>query len=441
MAAIGPRRLRRIVPMKHASQVGALLSILALLLLPVAAHAAPTPPNIVLLYGDDAGYIDFSFQPGAAKDIATPHIDSIAKAGVRYSNAYMSAPVCSPSRAGMLTGRYQNRFGHENNIPPGYMKGGMDLKQKTMADRLKALGYVTGMVGKWHLGYPPEYHPNKRGFDWFFGLLQGSRGYFPAKNPTAHRVIQENGKPTKEEGYITDRFGDAAVRFIEKNKDKRFFLYLSFTAPHGPLQPKEPAKGRRAKFVGLMKSLDENVGKVLAALKKHDLEKNTLVVFTNDNGGQTRVGANNGGLRGRKGQLYEGGIRVPMCLRWPGKVEAGSVDDRPVISLDLLPTFLALSDNKAEGLDGVDLFAEIERRPLFWRFGKQRAMRFGDYKLYVSDSVELYNLKLDVGEQTNIAEKQPERAGVMRKLLAAWEAGLEAPRWEQPGRKRRNRKK
>ena len=439
-----------------------------LVLLAGLGRAGDRPVNIVVLYADDAGFADFGFQQGPAADMAklTPHIDSIARAGVRFTNAYMSAAVCSPSRAGLMTGRNQCRFGHENNIPPGYMKGGMDLKHKTIADRLKALGYVTGLVGKWHLGYPPEYHPNKRGYDWFFGLLQGARSYVPLKRAAPNRVIQENGKPTPEGGYVTDRFGDAAVRFIGEHKAKPFYLFVSFTAPHGPLQAKAAdlaalesiPKLKRRKYAGLVKAMDDNVGKVLAALRKHGLDKNTLVVFTNDNGGQTLTGANNAPLRGRKGQLFEGGIRVPMCMRWTGTIQPGATIDDPVISLDFMPTFVGVAGGKTDAewrLDGVDLGprlrgaeAALAPRPLFWRKdgpGREIAMRLGRYKLHFADREKspepaLYDLQTDVAEQTDIAAKHEERVASMRKALAAWEAELESPRWTY-GKRRRNRKK
>jgi arylsulfatase A-like enzyme len=452
-----------------------LLSVLAFAGVCIAqdadARSGKRSPNIVLLYADDAGYADFGFQaqPAADMETLTPHIDSIATAGVRFSNAYMSGCVCSPSRAGMLTGRYQTRFGHEFNIPPGYMLGGLPLSETMMPARLNKLGYQTAIIGKWHLGYPVPYQPNKRGFGWFYGLLQGSRGYFPYPKPTAHRVIQENGKPTKEVGYVTDRFGDAAVRFIEQHKDESFFLFVSFTAPHGPLQAKPSdlkklesiQRPRRRKYAGLIKSLDDNVGKVLAALARHGLDANTLVIFTNDNGGQTGTGANNAPLRGRKGMLLEGGIRVPMCMRWPGKIEAGSVIDDPVISLDFLPTFVAMGGGKVAAewnLDGLNLLPRLSgkqdalpTRPLYWRKGgknKEIAMRYGDLKLHFTDRSKspdpaLYDLSDDIGEAKDLAATLGETVKEMRAMLATWEQQQAEPIWKSGQRKnaRKKRKK
>ena len=433
------------------------------LVAPLAAQEVERPPNIVLLYADDAGYADFGFQKDAAADMKdmTPHIDSIAKAGVTLTNAYMSGCVCSPSRAGMLTGRYQTRFGHEFNIPPGYMKQGLPLSETFVTKRLKPLGYKTALVGKWHLGYPEDYHPNKRGFDWFYGCLQGSRPYFPMKKPTKHRVLQENGKPTEEGGYTTDRLGDAAVRFIEENKAKPFFLFVSFTAPHGPLQAKQSdleklehiSKLRRRKYAGLVKALDDNVGKVLGAIREHGLGENTLVVFTNDNGGATHTGANNGKLRGKKGTLFEGGIRVPMCMRWPGKFEAGSTIDDPVISLDFVPTFVAAAGGEVESewkLDGVNLLPLLKgqvtehiERPLYWRKGTQAALRLGRYKLHIPDvgkeGANVFDLVKDIGES------QPLDAGrIHTRLLEAWkklDSEMVEPKWKQRNRQGRQRRK
>jgi arylsulfatase A-like enzyme len=413
-------------------------------------------PNVVLLFADDAGYADFGFQPEPAPALArlTPHIDTIAAAGVRFTNAYVSGCVCSPSRAGLLTGRYQQRFGHERNLPPGY-EGGLPLDERTAADHLGALGLTTALVGKWHLGYPPEYHPGQRGFDLFHGLLQGSRSYFPIENPSPNRVIQRNGEPLPEVGYVTDRFGDAAVEFIEEHADQPFFLFLSFTAPHGPLQARPEdlealasIRGeRRRKYAALVKAMDDAVGRVLEALQRHGLDEHTFVVFTNDNGGQTQTGAINSPLRGRKGQLFEGGIRVPMAIRWSGRIPAGTTIDDPVITLDLLPTFVRVCGGEVSEewrLDGVDLLPrilgdseELPERPLFWRSNGPTgpiAMRRGNHKLLVErdeehEQVMLFDLAADIGEQADRSTEDPERVAAMRAELTEWESSLMEPRW------------
>jgi arylsulfatase A-like enzyme len=442
-----------------------LLLSVALVAQVAGTAAAKRAPNIVVLYADDAGYADFGFQEFCAEEMRslTPHIDSIAAAGVTLTDAYMSGSVCSPSRAGMMTGRYQTRFGHEFNIPQGYMAGGLPLSEAFMAKRLRQLGYATGLVGKWHLGYPDEYHPNKRGFDWFYGCLQGSRSYFPMAKPTAHRVIQENGKATPEGGYTTDRLGDAGVRFIEEHKDEPFFLYLSFTAPHGPLQAKEEdlaklahiSQPRRRKYAGLVKALDDNVGKVLAALDAAGLAENTLVVFTNDNGGQTQTGANNGKLRGRKGMLLEGGIRVPMCMRWPGKIAMGSKVEDPVISLDFLPTFVALAGAEVDPgwrLDGVNLLPrltgavpKLAERAIYWRQGNERAVRIGDFKLHIADlpggsDHNIYDLRQDIGEAQPLSDVDAKVRTALEQALAALDAEMVPAKWGG-GTKRQQQKK
>ncbi len=431
--------------------------LVAGVLLQPLAVAADERPNVIILYADDAGYADFGFQTHTdpAMRNLTPHIDSIARSGARCTNAYMSGAVCSPSRAGMLTGRYQERFGHELNIPPGYMKGGMSLEEKTIADRMKRIGYRTGIIGKWHLGYPRPYQPNRRGFDFFYGLLQGSRPYFPMKKVTPHRVIQRNGKPLPEVGYVTDRIGDGAIEFIRESAGKPFFLFVSFTAPHGPLQPKpeDEAKlghienAKRRKYAGLIMSLDDNIGRILKTLDELKLASNTLVIFTNDNGGQTMTGAVNTPLRGRKGQIWEGGTRVPMAFRWPGKIKAGTVIDDPIISLDFLPTFVALGGGDVDPawkLDGVNLLprltGQVDRlatRPLFWRIhgpDRESSVREGDWKLVLLDhapgtAAQLYHLPNDIGEERDVASEHPEIASRLEQKLRGWEKELISPLW------------
>ncbi len=441
------------------------------LLLFTAASVVSAKPNIIVLYSDDAGYADFGFQPNCAAEMKklTPNIDRIAKEGARFSNAYMAGSVCSPSRAGLMTGRYQQRFGYDNNLPPGFQSG-LELKENFGVKHLKGLGYTTGLVGKWHLGYPDEYHPNKRGFDWFYGLLQGSRPYHEIPKPSAHRVIQENGKITKENGYVTDRFGDAACRFIRESKEKPFYLFVSFTSPHGPLQPKpEDAKRvahinqkKRASYAGLVVSLDDNVGKVLDCLKAEGLDENTIVLFTNDNGGQTSTGADNTPLQGKKGTLWEGGVRVPWAMRWKGRIPAGSVIDKPVIALDLLPTFFEAAGGTVKpdwkldgrsflaGLDGKAKTTTVTEapRPLFWRQGGSggpRAMREGKWKIVHNrksgDGPALFDLSQDIGESKNLAREQQEVLEAMLKKLNAWEKQLEEPRWGPGAPSKKSKKK
>ncbi len=425
-------------------------------------------PNIIVLFSDDAGYSDFGFQPTVREEMrsVTPRIDSIAAAGLRCSSAYMSGCVCSPSRAGLMTGRYQARFGFDNNLPPN-TKNGLPLSETFLAKRLQKLGYATSLIGKWHLGYPDKFHPNERGFDWFYGCLQGSRSYFAMRSPTPHRVILENRNPTDEVGYVTDRFGDAAVKFIRKERDQPFFLFVSFTAPHGPLQAKpEDLKSvshiedkKRKTYAAMIKSLDDNVGKILDAIKETGIEDNTFVLFTNDNGGQTRTGAVNLPLRARKGTLYEGGVRVPWAMKWPGKITPKTTTETPVISLDLLPTFVEMAGGtvaeewNTDGTSLLPLFkgeakgGKLNDRTLFWRKAGNRgaiAARKGPWKLVYNRDMsgalpELYDLKQDLKESNDVSESNSEILKAMLSEIRDWEAPMVEPLWGQKGRKRRNR--
>ena len=348
------------------------------------------------------------------------------------------------------------------------MKGGLPLSETFLPKRLKKIGYRTSLIGKWHLGYPEKYHPNKRGFDWFYGCLQGSRSYFPMAKPTPHRVFLDNSTPTPEKGYTTDRIGDAACKFIRESKDKPFFIFVSFTAPHGPLQAKKSdleklesiEKPKRRKYAGLVKSLDDNVGKILKTIDEAGIADNTLVVFTNDNGGQTKTGANNYPLRGAKGSLWEGGIRIPMAMRWPKKIKKNSVVNAPVISLDFAPTFISLGGGTVEkdwNLDGVDLSqlllgksSQLDERTLFWRrhgSSKTIAARAGKWKLLIDRSnadtkLQLFDLSVDVGEKQNIASENKQQVEALQKSIRNWESQLKQPLWgpgskSQPSQKRR----
>jgi arylsulfatase A-like enzyme len=423
-------------------------------------------PNVVLLVADDLGYADLGFQGG--RDIPTPHLDALAAGGVRCSNGYVSGPYCSPTRAGLLTGRYQQRFGHEFNPGEARRAGvGLPTSQTTLADRLKSAGYATGLVGKWHLGWAPEFHPQKRGFDEFFGFLGGTHTYFAGESADVYRGTE----PIKEPAYLTDAIGREAVSFIERHKSGPFFLEVAFNAVHTPMDATDarlakfasiPDETRRT-YAAMLSALDDAAGAVLGKIREAGLEGDTLVVFISDNGGPTMLGTTINGsqntpLRGSKRTTLEGGIRVPFVLSWKGKLPAGKVYDKPVIQLDVLPTALAAAGIAAKpdaGIDGVDLLphltdsdASTPHDSLYWRLGGQAAVRRGDWKLVRYDSTldtpgarsvasqgpplspfRLYNLSEDIGEAHDRSADYPDKA---KELLAAWEdwsKGLARPLW------------
>ncbi len=361
------------------------LSICVLLVLFLATPAdagagAKRRPNIVILLADDMGFADAGFQ--GCKDIPTPNLDSLSQRGVRFTSGYVSGPYCSPTRAGLLTGRYQTRFGHEFN-PGGGDTVGLPLTEATLADRLKAAGYVTGLVGKWHLGSGPNYQPQRRGFDEFFGFLGGADSYFADKGPP----ILRGTDVVEEKAYLTDAFGEA-VAFIDRHKEQPFFLYLAFNAVHTPMHATDARlqkfnaienKTRRT-YAAMLWAMDEAVGQVLAKLTAAGLEEDTLIFFFSDNGGPvmpgtTINGSSNTPLRGSKRTTLEGGIRVPWVIAWKGKLPAGKVYDQPIIQLDVLPTALAAAEVAVdEKCDGVNLVPHLtgakEAAPhetLYWR--------------------------------------------------------------------------
>jgi arylsulfatase A-like enzyme len=418
------------------------------------AWAADRQPNIVVILSDDAGYADFSMH--GSKQIPTPHIDSLAKGGVRCTNGYVSCSVCSPTRAGLLTGRYQQRFGHEFNVPPRYSEtNGLPLDETTIADFLKPAGYRTIALGKWHLGYAPHFHPLSRGFTDYFGFLQGARPYWPIEGTRLNRLLRDREPIPEKFTYMTDELGKQAAAYIAKDKDKPFFLYLAFNAVHTPMHAKEAdlaafkeiANQRRRTLAAMTKSMDEAVGTVLDALKKHGLADDTLVFFLNDNGGARTNASVNAPLRGTKGTPFEGGIRVPFCVRWPGKLPAGKTYDHPVISLDVLPTALAAAGVEVKlkkPLDGVDLLPYLagkrEGRPhetLYWRRGENLAIRHGDWKLLRQRGGKpmLFDLGKDFREQTDLAGKEPEKVKQLLGMWEEWSGQLKEPRW-RGGRRR-----
>lgn len=423
--------------------------ILAATLLALAAPAlAADKPNIVILLSDDAGYHEFSMQ--GSKTIQTPRIDSIARNGVRFTNGYVSGCVCSPTRAGLLTGRYQQRFGHEFNIPPVYSEtNGLPLAETLLPAVLQPAGYRTIAIGKWHLGYAPKFHPLERGFTDYYGFLQGARSYFPMPKPGRLNQMLRDREPAPEKfDYMTDHLAREASAYIAKHKAQPFFLYLAFNATHGP-QHATPADLKQAggnKIAAMTIALDRAVGVVLDSLKTEGLLDNTLVIFLNDNGGAT--GHNNAPLNGHKGSCWEGGIRVPFALQWPARVPAGQVIDTPVISLDLFPTALAAAGvEKSPGkpLDGINLlpFAtgttkERPRRTLYWKNGDAWAVRDGDLKLVVPaakapGAPALYDLAADIGETKDLAPGRPEDVARLQGFYNAWKATHQPTPWRGKG--------
>ena len=421
-------------------------------------------PNIVLLFADDLGYGEIGCY--GRGDIPTPNIDSIASNGIRFTDGYVSCPVCSPTRAGLMTGRYQQRFGHEFNPGPPADLGtdfGLPLTETTIASRLKSEGYTTGIVGKWHLGFEKKYLPLNRGFDEFFGFAGGAHSYVnssDSKNP-----IMRGNKPVEEKDYLTDALAREAVSFIDRHRDRPFFLYVPFNAVHAPLQapPKymdrfsKITDQKRRTFAAMLSAMDDAVGEVLKTLRKNRLEDNTLIIFLSDNGGPTpQTTSRNDPLRGFKGQVYEGGVRIPFVMQWSGHIPAGKVLDKPIISLDLAPTILAAAGGKTSGagFDGVDLMPCIKdggtpHDALYWRFGPQFAIREGNWKLLktTGGKLELYDLSTDIGEKTDLAEKNPEKVKALTDRYEEWNAQLAKPLWGprgsrqsgQPGRQRRPR--
>lgn len=423
----------------------------------IAPVRAESRPNIIVIMSDDAGYADVGFSGNTfgKANFATPNIDRLATSGVIFPQAYVTASVCSPSRAGMLTGRYQQRFGHEYNLPvtpePGDSAeySGMLVGEKTIADHLKAAGYRTGLIGKWHLGLEPQFHPNNRGFDEFYGLLGGGRSYWEddAQN-TDYRRIYRNQSAENYQGYLTDKLGDEAIDFIRRNQENPFFLYLSYTAVHAPMEAKPEHeqllshikdKNRRT-LAGMTLALDESVGEVMDALDTYALTDNTLVIFLNDNGGPSDYNFSiNKPFSGVKGTLYEGGVRVPFAMSWPGKIKANSEYKQVISSLDILPTALAAAGTNLVGknpVDGVDLLpflsgknADQPHQTLFWRRSAFAAVRDNNYKLvrYPDRPAVLYDLSNDLGEQHNLAESKPELVRALMKKLFTWENELKAP--------------
>jgi arylsulfatase A-like enzyme len=411
-------------------------------------------PDILLIVSDDVGYGDLGFQ--GCQDIPTPHIDAIAAGGVRFTNGYVSSPVCSPTRAGLLTGRYQQRFGHEFNPatpkPTDLAEGALPLSERTIADALREAGYATAIVGKWHLGLSKPYWPRQRGFDEFYGFLGGNHPYLPGDG--GGRIIRGN-KKVAAPAHLTQEFGREAAAFIRRQTEveKPFFLYLAFNAAHTPLQPNKEhlarfhsiADPKRRKYAALISGMDDAIGEVMDALKAAGKADNTLVIFVNDNGGpQEANGSSNAPLRGDKVTLWEGGIRVPFAIRWKGMIPAGATYTHPVIALDATATAAAAAGAKLgspqRAIDGVDLVPYLQgkkkeppHKTLYWRFGTQHAVRQGDYKLLQSADGprQLYDLAADLAEEHDIASTHPEIVQDLASVYEAWKSELIDPLWKR----------
>ena len=400
-------------------------------------------PNVVVIVSDDQGYADLSCYDHP-KEVSTPNIDRLAQQGVRLTNAYASAYVCAPTRAGLLTGRYQQRFGFYTG---GDSRVGLPLSEITVADLLKKQGYTTAVIGKWHVGIKPEYRPLKRGFDEFYGFLgHGAHDYFKLERTDEFTSIYRDDKPIDDTGYLTDNIARQAVSFIERHQKRPFFLYLPFNAVHWPLQaPQEYIKRfdtgdqNRDIYLAMLACMDDGIGRVLDALERTGVDDNTLIIFFSDNGGAKKNFADNGVLRDYKQGVYEGGIRVPFIVRWPGKLPKGAVCDEPVISLDIVPTICAAAGARLAGdrvYDGKNMLPVLCGRAkgplhkaLFWDDGaSQWAVRAGKWKLLSrKGSLELYDLQADIGENNNLIKQNTEIVKRLQQTYTAWKNQM-APR-------------
>ena len=421
--------------------------------------AAERSPNIIVILADDLGFADVGFQ--GCKDFSTPYIDRLARSGIRFTNACVSHPFCSPTRAGLMTGRYQHRFGHENN--PKYDRNdqvaGLPTSEITIAQVLTDAGYVTGQIGKWHLGAAPKFHPLKRGFKEQFGFIGGGHDYFKAdtENPNAREYmtpIERDGNPVAETEYLTDAFSREACSFVARHAKDPFFLYLAYNAPHTPLQAPKDMLERvsaiqdpiRRSYAAMICSMDDGIGRLAAMLEVLKLENDTLIFFLSDNGGPTSVThADNHPFRGQKGQVYDGGIHVPFVMKWPGQLPAGETYGSPIISLDIFSTAAAVAGARVPSdrpIDGVNLLPHIIGKgsspphdKLYWRTGggQSFAVRQGNWKLVkIANRTELYDLEADIGESKDAASAKPEILKRLETASQSWNREMIAPLFQSP---------
>lgn len=400
-------------------------------------------PNIIVIIADDAGYIDFGFM--GSKDLETPRLDDLAKKGVVFTDAHVTASVCAPSRAGLITGKYQQRFGFEANGTKGI---GLADDVLTIADVLKQKDYRTIALGKWHLGESESDHPNSRGFDDFFGFIGGSRSYFPLEKPSKHAMLQNNGEQVVFDGYLTDVLGDKSASYIEENQDKPFFMYLAYNAPHTPMHAKEEHLEKykdhpRKKLAAMTWSLDENIGKLVDKLKATNQLENTLIFFLSDNGGSKHNTSDNGPLKGYKGIKFEGGHRVPFIAYWGNEIKGSQTFKGLTSSLDIFATSIAVAGVKNNlDIDGVNLIPYLKgeqkgnpHEKLFWRKLDEAGARLGDKKLVRLKGYgsTFYDLKTDLGEMTDLTKTDKITSDLLNKALEQWETRLMDPLWDEGG--------
>ncbi|MGI9495533.1 MAG: sulfatase-like hydrolase/transferase [Mariniblastus sp.] len=396
---------------------------------------AEEKPNIVIILTDDQGYADVSYNPNSPPEVSTPHIDALANSSIICTQGYTSGHVCSTTRAGLMTGRYQQRFGI---YTAGEGGSGVPLDEVFIPQRLKPAGYVSGALGKWHLGLTEEYHAMNRGFDEFYGFMgRGAHPYFDHSD--MDHPIYRGLKPINEEGYLTTRITEEAVDFIDRHKDDPFFLYVAYNAVHSPPEaPEEDIKNvtgdeKRDTLMAMIKHLDMGVGEIVNALKKHDLYDNTLLIFLTDNGGSAAMSANNAPLRGFKQMDYEGGIHVPFIVSWPAQLEEGKKCDVPLWSIDLFATTLdaaGLPMPTDKPLDGKSILPALKGEinelhdELYWSSAGTKgkwAIRSGSWKLVAEKNrIELFDLEKDLSETTNLSAKHPAVVSELKNKYNAW---------------------
>ncbi len=428
-------------------RIGAILLLLLCALVPSPCRAAPGKPNILLIVADDLGYGDLGCY--GSREIRTPRLDRLAREGVRLTDAYAS-PVCSPTRASLITGRYPQRAGFEWVIRYTEKNRGLSVSPASLPRLLRKAGYTTALFGKWHLGYKEAFAPNAHGFDEFFGFLAADLDYYSHRDANGDPGLYENTKLVEQKGYLTDLITERSLAFLRKNVHRPFFLEVAYNAPHWPFQPPGkladirtdktygPETGTRAEYVEMVEYLDMSVGKLLAEIDKLKLDKDTLVIFLSDNGGERL--SDNGPLFHGKYSLWEGGIRVPCLMRFPGMIPPGTVSSQPIIAMDIHATILAAAGATAPAkltLDGENVLPILagkkpaKTRTFFWRlhqpgetFG-QKAVRRGKWKLIEDRGVELlFDLEKDPGERKTLAYRHPKLVDELRKALTDWEAGL-----------------